>query len=894
MRLATTIPLTLPLLLLTLVTAQAQVQPTFNVAPEYFAGFPVAIADFNQDGNPDIVSALSTLLGNGDGTFRTGTRLNVTLMGQYDIFTADFNRDGKPDIAFFTPTGQPQPILIFLGKGDGTFQSPLSITPVSVFTSVVVADVNNDGNPDLVTVDGGALVVYLGKGDGTFTRLAPNFTQSVQVVADVNGDGKPDILWFNNGTNVNVALGNGDGTFQSPPLVSAMPGSVFAVADFNNDGKLDLGVLAPTCCTYTVGVQFGNGDGTFQTIGPQTSIPPGTPIPPGGPLPGMAAGDINGDGNVDVAYALTGPIIGMLIGNGDGTFSYGNSYALGNYSGPNGIAMADLNRDGKLDIVEGQLPGLNDSILLGNGDGTFAAAPALPVSPLGLAGYGTVTADFNGDGKPDVAMLGPNGISIFLDTANGLAQENQINSEEGVGPVFFAAADLINNGKQDLFVGNTTVLLGNGDGTFQPAMTISPCGSPPSGGVPVQGLGDFNGDHIPDIISTGDGYLFICLGKGDGTFGAPTQYLAGSGPGVAAIGDFNGDGKLDVAVGNPNGVDILLGNGDGTFRQPTLVQGNQIVAIAVADVNLDGKLDLITTQSSSPGLQVYLGKGDGTFSAVPPQKYPGEGMGPIVVSDLNGDGKPDFIIFAAFEGTLCLGNGDGTFNCELFVYANNANYGGGVIADFNGDERPDIAVLSSYALSVLTNTTAEEFTMAASPLSPSSASPGGSAMSTVTIAPIFGFNTSVTLSCSSITLNGSPATTDPPACSFNPATLPGGSGTSTLTVSTTGATAMLSPDRTPGLGLSYAMWLPISAIALAGAGTARRKRMMFALLLSLALCSLVLLPACGGGGSSSSGGGGGGGGSGSSGTPAATYTITVKASASGFQPQTTTVTLTVK
>jgi hypothetical protein len=625
---------------------------------------PVAIADFNQDGIPDIVSGVSTLLGNGDGTFRSGTRLNLVLMGQYYIATADFNGDGKPDIAFLNLGGSsPQPILIFLGKGDGTFQSPISITPNSSFVNFVVADVNHDGIPDVLTVDGGALIVYLGKGDGTFTQLPPNFTQSVQFVGDFNGDGKPDILWrSSSGLTVDVALGNGDGTFQSPALISGLSGRIAAVADFNNDGKLDLGVAVPSCngayCTFAFGVQLGNGDGTFQSIGPQIAIPPTKVYTPYSV--GIAVGDLNGDGRMDVVYAIDfNQIVGTLIGNGDGTFTYGSSYGVGNGGGPNGIAVADLNGDHKLDIVEGQLPGLLLSVLIGHGDGTFAAASAFEVTPsVGIP----VTADFNGDGKPDLALLSQSAIAIFLDTPNGLVQTGNFSNGLTETPGFFAAADLKHDGKQDLLIGapgNTVVFIGNGDGTFGSPLNLSGCGGT---NATVQGLGDFNGDHIPDVISTGGGLLYICLGKGDGTFGAPTQYLAGSGPGQVAIGDFNGDGKLDVAVASPTEIGLLLGNGDGTFQPVTIPisygKNNYVYNLAAADVNLDGKLDIIVLEEDLYGetqLQISLGNGDGTFRTLSAQNL-GSPYGPIAVSDLNGDGKPDLLISGSFYPALCLGH----------------------------------------------------------------------------------------------------------------------------------------------------------------------------------------------------------------------------------------------
>ena len=821
----------------------------------------------------------------------------------------------------------------------------------------------------------------------------------------------------------------------------------------------------------------------------------------------MAVGDVNGDGTLDVAYALTGPIVGILTGNGDGTFNGGNSYAVGNVGYASAIALADLNGDHKLDIVEGdryEQPPPEISVLMGNGDGTFAAAPALVATPF----VGPiVSADFNGDGKPDVAMLGLTTageleIPIFLDTAAGLVQSGTASIGLTTADAsFFAAVDLNHDGKQDLLLQaqqnalpEMVAFLGNGDGTFGSPLTSPQCGA----NTTAQGLADFNGDGIPDLIATGNiysRYLYICLGKGDGTFDAATQVLAGSAPGTTVFGDFNGDGKLDIAVLNnnnlPSTIGILLGNGDGTFQPATfpISSNNTLDSLAAADVNLDGKLDLVTTGSGQ--LQTFLGNGDGTFRALPSQ---GSSLyaSTILVSDLNGDGKPDLLLSG---DDICLGYGDGTFTCQPFPYPA-AGYGAGgsvslagaVIADFNGDGSPT-SHPHSYDLVVLPNTTAPNFTISASALSPSPVAPGSSVTSTVAVGPIFGFNQTVTLSCgslpagvtcsfnppsvlnasgnstltvnvadtvqpgayslpvsgtagaivnpttvqlsvgsftvsasglspsptspgskatstvtiaplggftgtvtlscsnlpagvtcsfnppsvpnasgssvltvdvadsaqpgtyslsvtgtsgslvqpttlqlnvagftmsaaalspaavsaggsatstitltskgsfsasvklscSSITLNGSSATSAPPTCSFNPATLTSGSGTSTLTVSTTGVTAMLSPRRVRDFGLSYGLWLPMCGIALIGAGTASRKRKVLTLLMVLALGCLITLPACGGGGGS-----GGGGGGGSGGTPAGTYTVTVMASASGFQPQTTTVTLSVK
>lgn len=879
----------------------AQVPPSFEVAPQYSGMFPIAIADFNQNGHLEIANGESVLLGNGDGTFSLGTPLHVTLQPPYFIAAADFNGDGKADIAFLdTGAGSPKPILIFLGNGDGTFQPPTSLEPGSEFSNLLVADVNNDGKPDLLTLDGGALVVYLGKGDGTFNRQSPSFTEGLQYIGDFNGDGKIDVLWSQSGA-VYVGLGNGDGTFKSP-VTSSLTGSVTAVADFNNDGKLDLGVAIPTCggayCTYTFAVQLGNGDGTFRAPGAQIALPLSSVLPNNDP-PSAGVGDFNGDGKPDVVYAFAGPLVGILLGNGNGTFTAGLTYNVGNASiQTEGLAIADLNGDHNLDIIAGQ-PAYGAgvlNVLLGRGDGTFVAAPAILVSPY-ASGGDAVAADFNGDEAPDVALLGNTSISILLNTGVGPTavtySYNLTSPLSGTGPYFMAAADLTLNRKQDLIVGGVNgaglnVFLGNGDGSFASPLALPSCGSSTS--FP-RVLADFNGDNKPDLITTdGQSSLYICLGNGDGTFGTPTQYFAGNEPTLAVSGDFNGDGKLDIAVLDQTAIAILPGNGDGTFQPATfpILYSAPIYDLAAADVNLDGKLDLIT--GGQYVLQVYLGNGDGTFGALSPQNILNGTYENLSFSDFNGDGKPDLLV--AGSG-IFLGHGDGTFDTTVYSLP----YGQvAVIADFGGHGKPDIAGATAGTLTMVLNTTVPGFVLSAAALSPSSVSPGKSATSTITVAAAEGFNGSVTLSCSSITLNGTGASTAPPACSFNPATIANGAGTSTLTVTTTGATALLTRPRVRRFDWSYATWLPIGGIALLGAGlvpTASSRRKLLALTLTCMALMGLLLAACGGGSRSGTGGGGGGGGGGSSGTPAGTYTITVSASATGLNTQTTTLTLTV-
>jgi len=240
-----------------------------------------------------------------------------------------------------------------------------------------------------------------------------------------------------------------------------------------------------------------------------------------------------------------------------------------------------------------------------------------------------------------------------------------------------------------------------------------------------------------------------------------------------------------------------------------------------------------------------------------------------------------------------LGNGDGTFGNPIpIIAARYVSTGFTLVADLNHDHKNDLVLNLDNAVVTFLNITQPGFILSASPLSPATVTAGGSAMSTVTVASTNGFNATVTLACGSITLNGSPATTAPPTCSFNPASVSNSSGTSTLTISTTASSALLTPPAMRRSGLFYALWLPIGGVTLIAFGSSlgsRRKKLLGMLLVGLIIFGLLFLAACGGSGSSNGGGSGGGGG----GTPAGIYTITIKASA-GSTVHTTNVTLTVQ
>ena len=318
----------------------------------------------------------------------------------------------------------------------------------------------------------------------------------------------------------------------------------------------------------------------------------------------IAIGDFNLDGIPDLAVTnLLGggqsPLVlaslTVLLGNGDGTFRMTAQISQTVYTAV-APAIADFNGDGIPDIAT------FSGIYLGNGDGTFQSPLAFPVTDLDGNFVSLIAADFNGDGRADLAWSG------------------QLTSTLG---------------------GIVGVVLGNGDGTFQPSLNVSL----PTGGV--LGLGDFNGDGRADIAMLGGTGVTILLGKGDGTFQTPAVY-ANSATGSIAVADFNGDGREDLALGGGSTVSILLSNPDGTFQAAlnSSISGT-VVGIAAGDFDGDGHTDLAALYSSGQSTDSILllyGNGGGTLqspvleSTTPLQQV-------IIAGDFNDDGRTDLASF---------------------------------------------------------------------------------------------------------------------------------------------------------------------------------------------------------------------------------------------------------
>ncbi len=735
----------------------------FNGPRDYLVGGSpesIAVADFNGDGRTDIASAnqatndVSILLQSGDGSFEPVVNYTVGT-GPVSIQAGDVNNDGKTDLVVLNVADGTVGVL--LGNGDGTFQAQrittLSLTPL---TCMVIGDFNKDGKLDVAVgvptpqVNTFAVAVMLGNGDGRF-QAPVNYPISgratILVAADLNNDGKLDLAASDN--TISVLLGNGDGTFQSAVDTSVSGGSNgLVVADFNQDGVPDIATSEGSSFGSNLLLLLGKGDGAFQ-VSVSSSIT-GEPV---------AAGDLNGDGKPDLIIKSIGPIFLQVFSNeGNETFAAGQilSWPGVNNSNALSVALSSLGSDQKPGLVvavSGTQPNNQNlpdivTVFRGNDDGTFVVFPSYPPPAPGALGISLqttldgspVVGDFNGDGRPDLgvgivstARNKADGVATYLNTREGFAPAITTTALANASdpPAFVASGDFNGDGRLDLALSTTpgvppgpapsgiSILLGNGDGTFQPATTYAVDATGPLA------VGDFNNDGKLDVIGIDSNSLSpgvsVLPGNGDGTFDFPVNSALGTLESFA-VGDFNRDGKLDVAgllavTGASPELQIFFGNGDATFSPGATYQvGAFPVAIAAGDVNGDGIVDLIIGNQAGFGgipsnITVLLGNGNGTFQN-PIFTTAGNGISSIAISDFNLDGKQDVVIANTGwnDVSLLLGNGDGTLQPSMQFYLGssfgnlNPAYNALAVADFDQNGGPDIAVAGSIGVSLLLNT----------------------------------------------------------------------------------------------------------------------------------------------------------------------------------------------
>jgi len=647
----------------------------------------------------------------GPPTVPTNTGFYIGGVAPVDSKTGDFNGDGRPDLVVaancgnFAQCTNGTGVAVYLSNGDGTFQAP-TLTGAALLPTIralTVGDFNNDGKLDVAVAadclssqdcSAGTVSILLGNGDGTFIQSSQYPINGIVsqantlAVGDLNGDKNLDLVvgiaCYNiqvsgcSVGSVSIFPGNGDGTLGSPTSYTTVGNAALipVVGRFNNNNDTNLDIIAgsPYAPNNTglssLTVLIGKGDGTFtETVTAYNFL---------SPLNAIAVADFNSDGRLDLAISTFGTSLEIVNGNGDGTFQSPVNYSTAlNYAAVDNAAVSaiDLNHDGKPDLVVGGfLAGLNGvQLFLNDGSGNFGNGPT-----YGLGGWEFAfvnTDDFNGDGSVDIAL-----VSTCSESSASTCPD-----------------------------GTVSMLLGNGDGTFQGAKILNqnPIFSQSNSTISA----DISGDGIPDLIQTSfyfsnedhnQGGVFVSLGFGNGNYGPPTIYPTGS-PNAfwVAAGDFNGDGKIDLAVANDcvdtnctqGGVAILLGNGDGTFQSPTVYGsgGESALMLVTGDFNEDGKLDVaVMNQVQSPSIGILVGNGDGTLQPVVVTDTSAEISSnySIAAGDFNRDGKADVALASSSTDQttglirIYRSNGNGTLTL-LNTYSSGGTANGGGIG-FNG------------------------------------------------------------------------------------------------------------------------------------------------------------------------------------------------------------------
>jgi len=494
----------------------------------------------------------------------------------------------------------------------------------------------------------------------------------------------------------------------------------------------------------------------------------------------------------------------------------------------------------------------------------FAAAATVSFQPVvaypvGLSPSAITSADFNGDGNRDLAVINSadGTVSVLLGNGDGTFQSP---TTFAVDSGSIAAADLNGDGRPDLVITGTNrvdVLLGNGDGTFQAARHFNT-----GAGTFALVITDLNSDGKPDLLVTNQVGVGVLLGNGDGTFQSEVDYR--SGPGTIVLGDFNGDNRVDVAVGTSAGVMILLGDGDGSF-QSAVNQGGLPNVRAAADFNKDGTLDLLVDDGfglcgwpfhfCGEPIGVMFGNGDGTFQA-PVIINPTSLTWTALAADFNGDGNVDVGVIDGSGIEIYAGDGKGSFGSPVSFGLLAPGPGiviNAAVADVNGDKAPDLVVANrgggvSPSIGISLNNTGSDFSISVSAPSPSPLKPGQSATATISLNLLSAFDSPVSLVCSV-----QPAHAGSPACSLSSNSVTfdgGGKASATLTINAGSSVAFRNSFRSFGKGC--VLWFRVAGFALLGAGfsvgLSKKRRMLAIPIRAVLLSGLIAQMACGGSG----------------------------------------------
>jgi hypothetical protein len=558
-------------------------------------------------------AAVLTFLGDGIGGFEAGPSADVSAFGVMlgDLVCADFNHDGNLDFAAseFLIRGV---VVVGYGRGDGGFEEPLRSVEVCKrgLRRLAYGDVTGDGIGDILASAPGedpGFAICPGTPDGFFGDPQPLAVPSAWGlhVADLDEDGIPDLLCETWGTAaIQVRLGKED--LETPHSYLATGGDKGrgSVMDIDGDGHLDVISIAQ----HWLGVLRGAGDGTFDSL----RVPVG-----GCEATYGAAGDFNEDGLVDIVAVCTwANALELFLGTREEPwFLDGDELPLcEGVKYPSQPAAGDFNNDGHLDVAMGNEETNIVTLLLGKGDGTFAP-PSCSSLGVSLEVRGLDRGDFDNDGNEDLlAVVGTFSQAGLLRSRGDGTFESVEELEGGPGVLCVAAADMNADGDLDAITVagfnqpklQLWFLRGHGDGSFSSHLAWE--GDPYQGFISGATIADADGDTIPDVIVSerfeDDNYggtsLRVFLGEGGGHFAEPLQIAAGGHVEKCRVGDFDGDHIPDLAVAARlcGEVRIFRGRGDGTFDAPIPFSGGSPFDLVPHDLNGDGAEDLIVIGGS--------------------------------------------------------------------------------------------------------------------------------------------------------------------------------------------------------------------------------------------------------------------------------------------------------